>query len=333
MHLQLLCIAITFAGTSECGGGCIDPLQECCPSYAPAGLQCPSATTVGSTVYPAQTCNATINACGCPAGFSLCGYDPGICINTTSQCCITDPSVGLKCGATSQKCTSDGAACSSVCPAGFLTCGSGCYNATATTSNCCIADTVTVGTKNLAGSCIGGAICYRSYSGITITGRRCPNSNKPRLCMECCDDNDCPDYLNNGVTCKAGFCSSDGCTIFQCYNGNSKQVCKVKGGGTCTSCNAGTGMRCPSGTCCLNGQASCVPVGNAGCGNYCCAAYIKCDNQQKFQSTQGRECNTGANSGGTACERGLDPYFYSSAFNYTTITNVSFTCGQGGYSV
>jgi hypothetical protein len=252
---------------------------------------------------------------------------------------------------------------------------------------------------------------------LRLAGRRCPNSNKPRMCMECCEDNDCPDYLNNGVTYVKRLCdnafvllwrasmsgvrvwSSPGSCWLQMQGRllffrrlhhfpvlQRQQQASVQGQGwrhlhgerlvcgpqlastsnsaplprgghamqygcrchyvrrslpvvTSTappmlqSCNAGTGMRCPSGTCCLNGQASCVPVGNAGCGNYCCAAYIKCDNQQKFQSTQGRECNTGANSGGTACERGLDPYFYSSAFNYTTITNISFTCGQGGYSV
>lgn len=43
---------------------------------------------------------------------------------------------------------------------------------------------------------------------LRLAGRRCPNSNKPRLCMECCDDNDCPDYLNNGVTYVKRLCDN-----------------------------------------------------------------------------------------------------------------------------
>lgn len=47
------------------------------------------------------------------AGFDLCGFSPGICINRTSQCCTTDTSQGLPCG--TKFCSRDGGSCVDSC--------------------------------------------------------------------------------------------------------------------------------------------------------------------------------------------------------------------------
>lgn len=128
---------LSCAGFTFCGGVCIDTLYQCCTNPT-AGVTCPGSTIVSGTTYPAQSCGSN-NYCGCPAGeihlfllsplcmhltdesdlasvcagFDLCGFSPGICINRTSQCCTTDTSQGLNCGG--QFCSRDGGSCVNIC--------------------------------------------------------------------------------------------------------------------------------------------------------------------------------------------------------------------------
>ena len=69
-------------------------------------------------------------------------------------------------------------------------------------------------------------------NGTTIIGKKCPNSTRPTVCVECCADTDCPNYAL-GQTCDVGngYCSMAGCTVFKCLNGAGKQVCKTDGKG------------------------------------------------------------------------------------------------------
>lgn len=57
---------------------------------------------------------------------------------------------------------------------------------------------------------------YRPGLYGTIVGRYCPNSAEPNVCKECCESKDCPN-VGTGQVCNAGFCSSNGCTTFKCW--------------------------------------------------------------------------------------------------------------------
>lgn len=56
------------------------------------------------------------------------------------------------------------------------------------------------------------------------TGKFCAST--PSVCKECCDDFDCPDQPS-GQKCVAGKCAINGCSAFQCWNAQGRQVCKI----------------------------------------------------------------------------------------------------------
>ncbi|KAL4419115.1 hypothetical protein ABPG77_004436 [Micractinium sp. CCAP 211/92] len=269
---RLLCCA----DKQECGGVCIDPTQQCCPAEPFKGVQCPTG----------QACNSTTYACQCSSNSVTCGSQ---CIDPTWQCCASQYSLGKQCPS-GTLCLADGGSCQSAaairCPGGASgTCGRLCFDST---TNCCLNATTSTTGEVVGSSCYAAPFCALMYTNddgasVAIVGKRCSSApNSP--CKECCADTDCPAYAN-GQRCLNGTCELNGCTVFTCFNGNSKLVCKLSGK-TCSSSNQNT-VRCPAGTCYGNGNAGCTST-CAGNQPYCCAVGSTCG--KGYGSMSGREC-------------------------------------------
>ncbi|EFN56273.1 hypothetical protein CHLNCDRAFT_145136 [Chlorella variabilis] len=110
------------------------------------------------------------------------------------------------------------------------------------------------------GGCYAKPYCNLRYNtgtmNVSIVGKYC--ASNPYVCAECCVDGDCPNVAS-GQKCEEGYCSSNGCTVFQCWQGTSKQVCKIDGTGCATGCGIN---ECSDPQCCNSVEPDCSNLSN-----------------------------------------------------------------------
>jgi hypothetical protein len=206
------CVARCPAGTTDCGGSCVDVTKDA-KNCGACGTLC-----VAGEVCASGVCTTG----GCQAGLTACGTS---CVDLASDpknCgeCATSCNPGKVCSA---------GVCTTLCAPGLTACNAACVDLTNDPQNC-----GACATKCLAGQVCSQSACTTSCAfGETSCNGSCVSlSSSVKHCGQC------------GTSCVDGnICTADSCSVGTCVNATGQFSCDD--GDPCTedTCDPKTGCK------------------------------------------------------------------------------------------